>query len=1280
MHKKRRFGVLAAAVLGALSSYNSAKAITFTWQGPGDDSANPSSGNWASPSFWGGGELPFVPDQSEYYTNRASTELVFGGGNQNRAYTSWDDYNVEPGLAGELNILRFNSTSTAVNTLTSVRPSTGFDFGTTLKFVANGTTTPRITQDSSGSFDVDIPLEFSTPAMNFTGGGTGRINLLRAITGTGTLDIQGGNTWITGGAQIQTQSGINFGNAGGGGSLTLDHSSGLGAVDRLKDTINMTFGVGGGTLAFVGATGGSSETVGNITVSAGANRLQATSAGGATATLNTGTFNRTGGVMDFVGVGGTLGASATGPRIVVANPFTNVNGIIGGWATANGVDFATYGPNGVTAYTGGYTPLPQNNFDPNTNYQAASSINLTGGGNIFTVRLNTAVAQTIDLGANNVNVTGGILKIGAGTTTINGTGNLGGGSGGAELVLHVNQGALTFNAPFAATKWTKAGTGALNLTLAASPVWSTASFSGPVTLNVTADSTVSGQLAGSGSLVKNGTGKLTLTSSSNGFSGGATINGGMVELLSTGASSTSVNINSTTSYFGSGGSININNGSTLKLTTRAGGTINVGRSVVFNAGGGLLDLTNTAGGVIASGSTIPLTTANGATNAAVIRFNGGDRGFSTNPNPLQEAWSSNDNLVRFSSLNGTGPVRVELSKAGSVRQGNGGGQTQSIPMAFTIAGPVTSGPVAGFSDSGPSGTINPASNTNTGRIFTDNANVVNYTQGLTLQGALQMSVQGASRAVAGNITVAGAASGNPAFVSFNGRGTGQGLAAAIQQPGQNTGTNGQHPLWLNYNGTNAAGTLRIQEGAIASMDLRIRVEQNNSSGVFMEGPTVIESGGTLRFTQSWGGPNGATQTNVGYDRVNNTITGQGATTKESAVDIFLPDADTTSGSARLNGVQFNGTNVAVIVNGTGLGGLRVNGLNRPAALLAGGADVAADLKVGNLLTQARLAGLTGTGGFLTPAAQGTTFTLPAASEWTTGAAAANVGLRAANSNLTGVDVALPANSTWSHNLHVDAGAELGVNGVNVNAGTTSGLGALGAGAGGVRFNTGTVVAPGAAGVAGVLSVNGSATLAAGSTLRAEITGATNGTLRATDSLTITGSTLQFVPTNVTAGAHRWDVAVADGDANSVGSIVGKFGSAPLPADETTGSQRLWSLVYEPTRVSVGFTVGGDADYSGNTNFDDLLALAKHYNATGAQWIDGDFTRDGTVNFDDLLVLAKNYNRVAAGAVPDAVPGATADFNAAVASAFAAPVPEPTTLGLFGIGLLGMVGGRRRRRA
>ena len=82
----------------------------------------------------------------------------------------------------------------------------------------------------------------------------------------------------------------------------------------------------------------------------------------------------------------------------------------------------------------------------------------------------------------------------------------------------------------------------------------------------------------------------------------------------------------------------------------------------------------------------------------------------------------------------------------------------------------------------------------------------------------------------------------------------------------------------------------------------------------------------------------------------------------------------------------------------------VKGTARPNALFSGATPdpVSNADKVANLLSPTRLAALTGSGGYLTPAPAGATFVMPAASEW---AASVPVGLKVIDSNITGDDVA-----------------------------------------------------------------------------------------------------------------------------------------------------------------------------------------------------------------------------------------------------------------------------------
>jgi autotransporter-associated beta strand protein len=109
-------------------------------------------------------------------------------------------------------------------------------------------------------------------------------------------------------------------------------------------------------------------------------------------------------------------------------------------------------------------------------------------------------------------------------------------------------------------------------------------------------------------------------------------------------------------------------------------------------------------------------------------------------------------------------------------------------------------------------------------------------------------------------------------------------------------------------------------------------------------------------------------------------------------------------------------------------------------------------------------------------------------------------------------------------------------------------------------------------------------------------------------------------------------------------------------------------------VLVKKTLLGDATMDGAVDFNDLVVLAQHYNASaGNLWPDGDFTRDGAVNFSDLVPLAQNYNTtLPAGAIR----GAPVGFEQDLAAAFAT-VPEPSGALLIAGAILQLQ--RRRRR-
>jgi hypothetical protein len=119
------------------------------------------------------------------------------------------------------------------------------------------------------------------------------------------------------------------------------------------------------------------------------------------------------------------------------------------------------------------------------------------------------------------------------------------------------------------------------------------------------------------------------------------------------------------------------------------------------------------------------------------------------------------------------------------------------------------------------------------------------------------------------------------------------------------------------------------------------------------------------------------------------------------------------------------------------------------------------------------------------------------------------------------------------------------------------------------------------------------------------------------------------------------------------------------------------LGVDASSLLIKYTYGGDTNLDGAVDIKDLFNLALNYDPThaapGKIWDDGDFDYNGFVDVADLTLLALDWK--ASGDLSGS------SLSAALA-AFGLPdvaVPEPTSAGLVGLGLAGLLARRRRNR-
>lgn len=448
----------------------------------------------------------------------------------------------------------------------------------------------RVQVNSAGGAitDTGTGLFYPAPIINNAGAGT---SLYLSSSGTGVSTFQGvisgtgSVTWI--GAAASSTATFQAANTYTGdtvvnlGTVKLDFTGTNTGASRLSSSSAIKLNAG--TFSVQGtATAGqtTSQTVNGLTISGSCSVVDTVGAAGLGSTLVLGPINRT----NFGTVNFTLPATGN-----ITSTKASIGGILGGWATVAGTDWAASTSDGITssnitAYSSYLTTTVAGNTAGNylssSNVDVNSTPTVSGAVSVNSLRFNSAAANTLNLTGTNVVNAGGILvtaNVGANASAING-GTLEGSAGGDLCVIQNNTASsLTIGSQIAdnssATALVKAGPGTLILN-------SSNTYTGNTSLN-----------AGILNVAQNnalGTGSLTFTSSATLQAGGS--GASLPNAINLGAFSNVFDTNGTTLTLTG----DISNPSAANNPIKAGGTGTLVLAGNLNITGNATDTNNPA--------------------------------------------------------------------------------------------------------------------------------------------------------------------------------------------------------------------------------------------------------------------------------------------------------------------------------------------------------------------------------------------------------------------------------------------------------------------------------------------------------------------------------------------------------------------------------------------------------------------------------------------------------------------------------------------------------------